>query len=121
MASVERPWGDFVVLHTDTAADGVVLKRICVQPMQRLSLQSHAHRSEHWVVVSGIGCAVVGETTLHIGPNSHVFVPQGARHRLLCTHATEPLVLIEVQLGHGPLLREDDIVRYEDDYARASQ
>ena len=108
----QRPWGTYEVLHT---GNGFLLKRIVVNPRQRLSLQSHEYRHEHWVVLGGSGTATNGTAELVIGPNTHVFIPRQATHRITNTGDTE-LVLVEVQVGD--VLREDDIVRYSDDYGR---
>ena len=80
-----------------------------------LSLQSHKFRSEHWVVVKGIAKITIGKNTKIIRAGDHVFVPQGAVHRLE-NPGKKKLVMIEVQIGN--YLGEDDIVRYEDLYAR---
>ena len=108
----ERPWGTYEVL---TESDGYKVKRISVVPGGRLSLQSHQHRAEHWVVVIGIATVTVGEIVKEVGMNEHVHIPLQAKHRLE-NYTNEPLVLIEVQ--SGPYLGEDDIKRYEDIYGR---
>ena len=115
--ATKRPWGAFEVLHAQREDDNFVVKRIIVNPGQRLSLQSHVFRSEHWVVVRGRGEAILGKDTLAVGPLSHIFVPRGVVHRLCNTEEDQPLVVIEVQCGTH--LDEGDIIRYEDDYARA--
>lgn len=109
-----RPWGSYEVLHGPR--DNFLLKRIVVHPCSRLSLQSHELRSEHWVVVSGTGEVTVGEDVLVCGVNTHVFVPRGTKHRIHNTSVDTPLVFVEVQIG--AVLKESDIVRYEDDYDR---
>ena len=96
-------------------ADGYKIKRIHVNAGARLSLQSHAHRSEHWVVIQGEAtCEVNGIETM-VGPEESIDVPKRAKHRL-CNSGTEELVIVEVQLG--AYTGEDDIHRYEDDYGR---
>lgn len=113
--SAERPWGSWVTI--DEAA-GYKVKRIHVHPGQRLSYQTHAHRSEHWVVIFGIAtCQVDGETIV-VGPGESIDVDLGAAHRIANNHAEE-LVIIEVQ--HGAYTGEDDICRLEDDYGRTDQ
>ncbi len=117
-----RPWGVYYVLE-DTPAFKV--KKIIVHPGARLSLQSHEQRSEHWVVVVGTATVQVraqGHPS-HIGhqvllENQSCYVPKGFVHRLANMHDT-PLVIVEVQCGS--YLGEDDIVRYEDDYARVEK
>jgi mannose-6-phosphate isomerase-like protein (cupin superfamily) len=112
-----RPWGTYAVLYAETVYEGIVAKRISVKPQSRLSLQSHEFRAEHWIVAQGTGVAVVGGDELPLGRNVHVFVPIGCKHRICNTSASDTLILIEVQVGS--VLEEGDIVRYEDDYARA--
>ena len=108
----ERPWGTYEVL---AEADGYKVKRITVLPGGRLSLQSHQHRAEHWVVVTGIATVTVGDTVQQIAVNEHAHIPLQTRHRLE-NDTGELLVLIEVQ--SGAYLGEDDIFRYEDIYDR---
>lgn len=109
-----RPWGHYLVLDESAATHKV--KTIQVTPGQRLSLQSHALRSEHWFVVSGQGVVWRDDERIAVQAGSAVDIPVGARHRVEGT-GTEPLVFIEVQ--HGSYFGEDDIVRYDDDYGRA--
>jgi len=112
--SAERPWGSWHVL--DVGA-GFKVKRIVVGPHQRLSYQTHAHRAEHWVVVSGKATCVIDGDELLLGPGQSVDVAIGQAHRI-CNAQDEELVLIEVQLGD--YTGEDDIVRLEDDYDRVA-
>jgi mannose-6-phosphate isomerase-like protein (cupin superfamily) len=91
------------------------VKRIVVKPGGILSLQSHHHRSEHWIVVEGTARATIGDEVKLISENQSVYVPLGAVHRLE-NPGKVPMVLIEVQTG--AYLGEDDILRYEDVYAR---
>jgi mannose-1-phosphate guanylyltransferase/mannose-6-phosphate isomerase len=109
-----RPWGWFDTLVLDQRFQ---VKRIVVNPGASLSLQSHFHRSEHWIVVSGTASvAIDGEHKL-ISENQSVYIPVGSVHRL-SNPGKVPMVLIEVQTG--TYLGEDDIMRYEDDYARVT-
>ncbi len=108
-----RPWGWYQVID---AGDGFQVKRIVVIPGGRLSLQTHQHRSEHWVVVTGLARVTVGDTVETLGPNQHAYIPLGAVHRLE-NPGNAPVELIEVQ--SGGYLGEDDIIRLEDIYARA--
>jgi mannose-6-phosphate isomerase len=95
---------------------GFKVKRIVVEPAGRLSLQSHKHRSEHWTVVNGTATVTVGETVVAMTRGQSIDIPLGAEHRLENLH--EGLVeIIEVQFGD--YLGEDDIVRYDDIYARS--
>lgn len=111
--TVHRPWGTYTVLEE---GDRFKIKRIVVKPGQRLSLQSHHHRSEHWVVVSGTAKIVNGDNELILITNQSTYIPCGNKHRLE-NPGILPLVLIEVQSGE--YLGEDDIVRYEDIYGRS--
>lgn len=107
-----RPWGWFESL---VIADRFQVKRIVVHPGAALSLQSHYHRAEHWIVVSGTARVTIDDDVQLVGENESVFVPLGAVHRME-NPGKVPMVLIEVQTGS--YLAEDDIVRYEDIYAR---
>ncbi len=114
-----RPWGVYYVLE-DQARFKV--KKIIVKPGQRLSLQSHKHRSEHWVVVTGVATIQIRDRSHpeHIGhsilsENEGCYVPKGHVHRL-SNLSDDLLVLVEVQCGD--YTGEDDIERYEDDYNR---
>ena len=110
--TVHRPWGTYTVLEE---GPGYKIKRIEVKPGASLSLQMHHHRSEHWVVVSGIATVVNGDRELTVRTNESTFIPAGNRHRL--ENAAEgDLVMIEVQ--SGAYVGEDDIVRFEDKYGR---
>lgn len=113
---VSRPWGSYTVLEEDP--EGFKLKRIEVAPGARLSLQSHAHRSEHWVVVSGTATVTNGDQVITVCKNQSTYIPIGARHRLE-NRGTEPLHIVEIQVGE--YLGEDDIQRYEDNYGRQPQ
>ena len=107
-----RPWGSYTVLEEGPRFK---IKRITVQPGEKLSLQMHYHRSEHWVVVQGTAKVTIGEEEKIIRENEGVFVPKSAVHRLE-NPGKIPLEMIEVQVGE--YLGEDDIIRFEDIYAR---
>lgn len=107
-----RPWGWFDSL---VIGDRFQVKRIVVHPGAALSLQSHHHRSEHWIVVQGTAKVTVDDTVRLISENQSVYIPLGAIHRME-NPGKVPMVLIEVQTGS--YLGEDDIIRYEDVYAR---
>jgi len=109
---VYRPWGSYTVLE-DTPF--YKIKRVTVKPHQKLSLQLHHHRSEHWIVVSGTAEVVLNNETRLLHQGESTFVRSGMRHRLK-NPGVIPLEVIEVQLGE--YLKEDDIVRFEDDYGR---
>jgi mannose-1-phosphate guanylyltransferase/mannose-6-phosphate isomerase len=110
---VYRPWGNYTVLEEDP--EGFKIKRIEVAPGARLSLQSHQHRSEHWVVVSGTATVINGHETITVHKNQSTYIPIGAKHRLE-NRESEPLHIVEIQVGD--YLSEDDIQRYDDTYGR---
>jgi mannose-1-phosphate guanylyltransferase/mannose-6-phosphate isomerase len=112
-ARINRPWGSYTVLEEDP--EGFKLKRIEVAPGARLSLQSHARRSEHWVVVSGTATVTNGDEVITVHKNQSTYIPIGAKHRLE-NLGSEPLHIVEIQVGE--YLGEDDIQRYEDNYGR---
>ena len=107
-----RPWGWYETL---CLGDRFQVKRIMVKPDGVLSLQSHRHRSEHWIVVAGTAEVTVGEEVKLVTENQSVYIPLGAKHRM-ANPGKVPMYLIEVQTG--AYLGEDDIERYEDDYGR---
>ncbi len=107
-----RPWGWFESL---VIGNRFQVKRIVVHPGAALSLQSHVHRAEHWIVVEGTAKVTINEVVKLVPENESVFIPLGARHRME-NPGKVPMVLIEVQTG--TYLGEDDIIRYEDVYAR---
>lgn len=109
----ERPWGSWDVLDRGECYQ---VKRLTVLPHSRLSLQTHRHRSEHWLVVAGTATCVIGAEQHTARTGTHVFVPQGAVHRL--TNARDTLLQV-VEVQHGSYLEEDDIVRLQDDHGRA--
>jgi len=110
--TVERPWGSFTTLEEGR---GYKIKRIEVNPGHRLSLQMHHHRSEHWIVVSGTAKVTCGDQETMISTNQSTYVPKCTAHRLE-NPGIIPLIIIEVQ--NGEYLGEDDITRFQDDYAR---
>jgi mannose-6-phosphate isomerase-like protein (cupin superfamily) len=107
-----RPWGSWQVLDE---GDGFKVKRIDVNPHSRLSYQTHEHRAEHWVVVSGKATCLIDGETFVAGPGDCLDVALGQAHRI-ANHEDDLLVIIEVQ--RGAYTGEDDIVRLEDDYGR---
>ncbi|MBT7647184.1 MAG: mannose-1-phosphate guanylyltransferase/mannose-6-phosphate isomerase, partial [Rhodospirillaceae bacterium] len=110
---VYRPWGYYEGID---AAPGFQVKRIMVKPGERLSLQKHAHRSEHWIIVSGRARVTIDERIFELEANQSTYVPVGSIHRLENCEA-EPLLMVEVQCGD--YLGEDDIIRLEDNYHRS--
>ncbi len=108
----KRPWGGYEVLSDQ---DDHKVKRIVVNAGERLSLQRHQKRSEHWFVVSGEGDVTLGEKLIPVRAGDSVDIPQGSLHRV-ANPGVEPLVFIEIQ--RGDYFGEDDIERFEDDYGR---
>lgn len=115
----DRPWGQYFVMEI---SENFKVKKLIIKPNQRLSLQSHNHRSEHWIIVAGVATLEV-QTDLQnpnswikeYKPNEYCFIPLGAKHRIT-NFGESDLVIIEVQCGD--YTGEDDIVRYQDDYGR---
>ncbi|WP_036165320.1 mannose-1-phosphate guanylyltransferase/mannose-6-phosphate isomerase [Massilia sp. 9096] len=110
---VYRPWGSYEGIDH---GDRFQVKRITVKPGEKLSLQMHHHRAEHWIVVSGTARVTCGDKVMLLAENESTYIPLGTTHRLE-NPGKLPLHLIEVQ--SGSYLGEDDIVRFEDVYQRA--
>ena len=118
---VERPWGYYADLHEDAKCR---VKKIVVFPGQRISLQSHKHRIEHWTIVSGTGELELGwgftdKKKRSVKEGSTCTIRRHQIHRITNTSSADPLVFIEVQRGDS--FAEEDITRYEDDYGRAKE
>ncbi len=111
-ASATRPWGCYSILEE---GDGYKIKKIVVDPGQKLSLQRHQHRTEHWVVIQGIAKVTRGSEQFSLKENESTFIAIGEIHRLENPESV-PLIVIEVQTGH--YLKEDDIERFDDAYGR---
>ncbi len=109
----ERPWGWF---ETVCEMAGSKVKRIHVRPGQQISLQTHQHRSEHWIVVAGTAQVTLGARAFALLCGQHCDIACGQVHRL-ANSGPDGLEIIEVQ--YGSRLDEDDIVRLQDDYGRA--
>jgi len=109
---VHKPWGSFTNL---SSGDGWHLKIISINPKSRLSLQSHAKRKETWVVIEGDVSSVVGGDQRQHRPGAIIQVPAGVKHRLFSRAGSK---LIEISFGE---FDENDIIRYEDDYDRATK
>lgn len=110
---VHRPWGSYDSVDMGTRHQ---VKRIKVKPGAQLSLQSHKHRAEHWIIVKGIARVTRDNDVFELFENQSTYIPIGAKHRLE-NPGTEWLELVEVQ--SGTYLGEDDIVRYSDIYGRS--
>ena len=109
----QRPWGFY---KTTVMNDYFQSKVISVNPKSQLSLQSHKHREEHWIVAHGIGTVQLDESIVEVHCGSSIFIPKGCKHRLTNTDDKENLIITEVQIGD--YFGEDDIIRYEDIYGR---
>jgi mannose-1-phosphate guanylyltransferase/mannose-6-phosphate isomerase len=107
-----RPWGSYTVLEE---GERYKIKRVVVNPGEKLSLQKHYHRSEHWVVVKGTAKVTIGDREIFTHENESAYVPKSTLHRLE-NPGKVPLEIIEVQ--NGEYVGEDDIVRVEDYYGR---
>lgn len=110
--TVERPWGTYTVLEE---GERYKIKRLVVYPGKRLSLQMHLHRSEHWIVVCGTAKITIGDKTYYLHNNESTYVPLSTMHRIE-NPGRLPLHIIEVQ--NGEYVKEDDILRFDDDFGR---
>ena len=113
MEKGERPWGYWLTAVEEK--NSFKIKLIYVDPGKRLSLQSHKHRSEHWVIVQGKAKIQVGKDEHKLEKNQSIYIPKETLHRLE-NIGEDKLVVIETQIGE--YLEEDDIIRYEDDFNR---
>ena len=109
----QRPWGFY---KTTVMNDYFQSKVISVNPKSQLSLQSHNHREEHWIVAHGSGTVQLDQSVIEVHCGSSIFIPKGCKHRLTNTDENESLIITEVQIGD--YFGEDDIIRYEDIYGR---
>ncbi len=108
----ERPWGRFETLFEEK---NLKVKRITVKPDQRLSLQSHEHRSENWIIIQGEALLELDNKKIFLSENQTAYIPKKSKHRI-SNYNNIDLIFIEIQRGN--YLGEDDITRYEDDYNR---
>ncbi len=109
---VEKPWGSFKILES---GENFVVKKISINPGGVLSLQSHKHRSEHWLVAKGEAEVTLNDEIKILRENDNIFIPKGAIHRITNNTAFE---LIIIEMWYGKTLDENDIKRYEDIYKR---
>ena len=109
---VNKPWGSFEIIDE---GEKYTVKKITVHPGGLLSLQSHEHRSEHWLIVEGNAEVIIENKTYNLKENQHIFIPQGAKHRL-SNKGDQKLIVIEIWFGDN--LDEGDIKRYDDIYNR---
>ena len=108
----EKPWGSFEILKSGKK---FLVKKIFVKPGGVLSLQSHEHRSEHWIVAEGVAEVTIDKKVINLKENENIFIPKGAIHRM-ANRKDRDLVIIE--MWYGDHLDENDIKRYEDIYER---
>ena len=107
-----KPWGSFEIIDEGKK---YTVKKIIVNPGGQLSLQSHDHRSEHWLIAEGRAEIIIDEKIYNLGENENIFIPLGAKHRL-SNKSTAKLIVIET--WYGDKLDENDINRFEDIYGR---
>ena len=105
---VNKPWGSYQIIDE---GNNYLVKNILVKPFRKLSLQSHKHRSEHWVVVQGTAEVTINDKISILELNKNIFIPLEAKHRL-ANNYNKDLIVIEV--WYGEILEEEDITRYED-------
>lgn len=106
-----RPWGNFAVLFE---TDETKVKKITVNPNQRLSYQSHDFRDEVWFIFSGKAKVTINDVVVSVNCGSSVFIPRNTKHRI--ESLGDEVIFFESQTGSS--FSEDDIIRYEDDYNR---
>ena len=109
---VEKPWGSYQVLEEGTH---YLLKKIIVNSGGKLSLQSHQHRSEHWIIAEGEAEVTINNEIKIFKENETIFIPKGSKHRL--TNKTDTKLII-IEFWYGNILDENDIERFQDIYGR---
>ena len=107
-----KPWGSYSTYEKN---DSYLVKRITVKPKQRLSLQSHEHRSEFWVVTHGTALVTIENEEISLNKGEHIQIQKKQKHRLSNENDTD-LEIVEIQFGST--LDEEDIIRYHDDFGR---
>ena len=110
-----RPWGKYINLYS---GKGFLLKELVINPKSSISLQKHNYRSERWTIISGRPKITINKNKFFKDPNGTAFIPKGAVHRIENLF-NNPVKIVEVQTGS--ILRETDIIRYEDIYGRVKQ
>jgi mannose-6-phosphate isomerase-like protein (cupin superfamily) len=109
-----RPWGKYINLYS---GKGFLVKELVINPKSSISLQKHHHRSEHWTVTSGRPKITINKKKFFKNTNETAFIPKGAIHRIE-NPFNRAVKIIEVQTG--PILKETDIIRFEDIYGRVN-
>lgn len=112
-SKTERPWGSYEILCKGT---GYQSKRLTINSGQRLSLQTHKHRDEQWVIAKGTAKVTIGDKVITLGKGQSTEVPRTIQHRIENISDIDSLEIIEVQIGD--YIDEEDIIRLEDDYGR---
>jgi len=113
MNIIDKPWGSYEVLKNFA---GYWIKVLTIKPLQAISLQSHTHRKEYWVILSGEGVAEVDNQKVYVETGTPIFVDIEQKHRIRNISETNDLVVAEVAIG--ALCDEQDIKRYSDNYGR---
>jgi len=114
MQYIERPWGFFKILFFE---DNYKIKKLVINPLSKLSLQSHNHRNEHWTIIKGTATVQIEDKIHELKYNETAYIPKKAIHRIE-NNTNEILEIIEIQTGC--YLEEDDIIRYQDVYGRTN-
>ena len=109
---VKKKWGSYEVINEGKR---YTVKKLIVEPDGQLSLQSHKHRSEHWLIASGSAEVIIDDKTYNLKENDNIFIPKGSKHRLSNKGNVN---LIVIEMWYGDKLDENDIKRYEDIYKR---
>ena len=109
---VEKPWGHFEILKSGKK---FLVKKLFIKPGGMLSLQTHKHRSEHWIVAQGEVEVTLDKKTINLVENENIYIPKGALHRIANKSAND---LIIIEMWYGEILDENDIKRYDDNYNR---
>ena len=105
---VNKLWGSYQIIDE---GNNYLVKNILVKPHSKLSLQSHKHRSEHWVVVQGTAEVTINDKISILEPNKNIFIPSESKHRLANNYNND---LIVIEVWYGEILEEEDITRYDD-------
>ena len=112
---VNKPWGSYRIIDQ---GENFLVKKIIVNPHSKLSLQSHDHRSEHWVIVEGKAEVTINNDITTLEANQSTYIPSKTKHRL---SNNQDNILILIEVWHGKNLDEKDIIRYEDIYNRVKK
>jgi mannose-1-phosphate guanylyltransferase len=109
----KRPWGDY---ENILEKENFKIKIITVKPNSELSYQIHKQRSEHWIVISGIGIVILDDKQITLLENESIYIPQHSKHKIINKNNTQDLIFVEIQCGS--YFGEDDIIRINDKYSR---